>query len=85
VQAQLLEEALGAILGPAAGWTFRVERASPATAVEAALAEGYAPALLIPPGANVRGERRLVKRAELTPAAVKEWLAGGRPVVVLPE
>ena len=84
-QARLLEEALSAILGPAAGWTFRVERASPASAVEAALAEGYAPALLIPPGGDVRAQRRTVRRAELTPASVKEWLAGGRPVVILPE
>lgn len=85
VQARLLEEALGAILGPAAGWTFRVERASPASAVEAALAEGYAPALLIPPGGDVRAERRTVRRVELTPSAVKQWLAGGRPVLVMPE
>lgn len=84
-QARMLEEALAAVLGPSAGWAFRVERASPASAVAAALAEGHAPALLIPPGGNVRAERKLVKRPELTTAAVKEWLAGGKPVVILPE
>ncbi|MDH4325137.1 MAG: hypothetical protein OEW90_13455 [Betaproteobacteria bacterium] len=84
-QARLLEEALSVILGPAAaGWSFRVERASPVSAVEAALAEGHAPALLIPPGASVRAERRLVRQPEVTAAAIKEWLARGRPVVVLP-
>jgi len=83
-QAELVEAALAAILGPAAGWTFRVARASPANAVEAALAEGHAPALLVPPGANFRGARRVARHAELTPAAIKEWLAGGRPVIVLP-
>jgi len=84
-QAELVEAALAAVLGSAAGWTFRVARASPANAVEAALAEGHAPALLVPPGANVRGVHRVVRHAELTPAAVKEWLTGGRPVVVLRE
>ncbi|MDH4173916.1 MAG: hypothetical protein OEV97_09260 [Betaproteobacteria bacterium] len=85
-QASALELALAAILGPAAaGWTFRVARASPVNAVEAALAEGHAPALLIPPGGNVRAARRQVKRPELTPAAIKEWLAAGTPVVILPE
>lgn len=84
-QAELVEAALAAVLGSAAGWTFRVARSSPASAVAAALAEGHAPALLVPPGANFRGERRVVRHAELTPAAIKEWLAGGRPVIVLPE
>lgn len=84
-QARMLEEALAAVLGPSAGWAFRVERSSPASAVQAALAEGHAPALLIPPGGNLRAERKLVKRPELTTAAVKEWLAGGKPVVILAE
>jgi hypothetical protein len=85
-QARALERALEAVLGSsAAAWSFRVERATPASAVEAALAEGHAPALLIPPGANARAERRQVKRPELTQAAVKEWLAAGKPVLVLPE
>lgn len=85
-QARLLEDALAAILNPAAtDWSFRVERSTPASAVEAVLAEGHAPALLIPPGGNIRAERRLVKRPELTLAAVKEWLAAGKPVVILPE
>lgn len=84
-QARLLEDALQEIFGPAAPWSFRVERASPSSAVEAALAEGHAPALLVPPGGDVRAERRLVRRVELTPAALREWMEGKRPVLVLPE
>lgn len=82
-QAQLLEAALQSIFGPAPGWSFRIERASPAAAVAAALAEGRAPALLVPPGANVRVKRRRATYAELTPAAVKAWLASGTPVLIL--
>ena len=84
-QARALEEALAAILGPAPeGWRFRVERATPAQAVSAALAEGYAPALLIPPRGSLRAERGVVRRAELGPAVLRELLAAARPVLVLP-
>jgi len=85
-QARALEGALAAILGPApAGWSFRVERATPASAVEAALAEGMAPALLIPPGANPRAERRVLRRPELSGEALRALLRALRPVLILPE
>jgi hypothetical protein len=86
VQARALEGALAAILGPApAGWSFRVERATPASAVQAALAEGMAPALLIPPGANPRAERRVLRRPELSAELLRTLLRALRPVVILPE
>lgn len=84
-QASALEAALTAIFGPAAGWAFRVERASPTNAVAAALAEGHAPALLIPPGADLRAARTRARRAELTQEALKAWWTSGRPLVILPE
>jgi hypothetical protein len=84
-QARALEEALAAVLGPApAGWRFRVERATPASAVEAALAEGFAPALLIPPRGDPRAARRVVRRDELSDALLRELLRAVRPVLILP-
>ena len=86
VQARALEDALAAVLGPApAGWSFRVERTTPASAVEAALAEGMAPALLIPPGADPRAERRVLRRPELSDATLRALLRAVRPVLILPE
>jgi len=85
-QARALEQALEAILGPGpTGWSLRVERSSPLVAIEAVLAQVLEPALLIPPGGRLAGERRRVKKKELTKEALKQWLAAGRPVVVLPE
>jgi hypothetical protein len=85
-QARALEEALAAILGPAPeGWRFRVERATPSQAVSAALAEGYAPALLIPPRGDPRATRRIVRRPELSDELLRELLRAVRPVLILPE
>lgn len=85
-QARALEQALAAILGPGpAGWSLRVERTSPVSAIEAVLAQVLEPALLVPPGGRLAGERLRVKKKELTKEALKEWLAAGRPVLVLPE
>lgn len=85
-QARALEHALAAVLGPApAGWSFRVERATPASAVEAALAEGFAPALLIPPRGDPRAARRVVRRPELSEELLRELLRAVRPVLILPE
>ena len=85
-QARALEQALAAILGPGpAGWSLRVERSSPLVAIEAVLAHLLEPALLIPPGGRLAGERRRVKKKELTKQALKQWLAAGRPVIILPE
>jgi hypothetical protein len=84
-QAASLERAIASVLDPAAlAWSFRVARASPADAVEAALAEGYAPALLIPPRGSLRAERSVVRRAQLGPEVLRELLAAARPVLVLP-
>lgn len=85
-QARALEEALAAILGPAPeGWRFRVERATPQRAVAAALAEGYAPALLIPPRGDPRAARRIVHKPELSDELLRELLRAVRPVLILPE
>jgi hypothetical protein len=84
-QAARLEHALGAVLDPAAlAWSFRVARASPASAVQSALAEGYAPSLLIPPRGSLRGERAVLRLAELDEEMLRGLLAGVRPVLVLP-
>lgn len=84
-QAAALERALAAVLDPAAhAWSFRVARASPASAVQAALAEGYAPSLLIPPRGSLRGERAVLRLAELDEEMLRGLLAGVRPVLVLP-
>jgi len=85
-QAAALERALAAVLDPAAlAWSFRVARTSPASAVEAALAEGYAPALLIPPRGSLRAERSVVRAPQLNPEVLRELLAAARPVLILPE
>jgi hypothetical protein len=84
-QARLLEDALAAAFGAAAGWALRVERATPVSAVEAALAEGHAPALLIPPGTDPRGERRVMRRREVSGESLRELLRALRPVLILPE
>ena len=82
-QAASVREALAASLG-AHDWSFRVARASPADAVAAALAEGYAPSLVIPPGGNLRAEQRIVHAADLDEEQLRALLAAVRPVLILP-
>jgi hypothetical protein len=85
-QAAGLRQALAVALDPTAViWSFRVARASPENAVEAALAEGYAPALIIPPRGNPRAERRVMRRAELSDEGLRALLRAMRPVLILPE
>jgi hypothetical protein len=85
-QAQALRDALAAALDPAAhAWSFRVARASPASAVEAALAEGFAPSLLLPPGTDPRAARRGVRARQLSAAQLRDLIAAAQPVLVLPE
>jgi len=85
-QAAALERAIAAVLDPGAhAWSLRVARASPADAVHAALAEGYAPALLVPPRSILRAERSVVRAAQLSPEVLRELLAAARPVLILPE
>ena len=83
-QAAALRQTLAASLGSQT-WSFRVARATPADAVAAALAEGYAPALLIPPRANLHAERRVLRRPGLTDEQLRALIAATRPVLILPE
>jgi len=83
-QARALERDIAAVLG-AGSWSLRVARSSPQVAIELALEQVLEPALLLPPGARLAGERERVKKKELTKDALKRWLAAGRPVIVLPE
>jgi hypothetical protein len=62
-----------------------VARASPASAVEAALAEGFAPSLLLPPGTDPRAARRVVRARQLSAAQLRDLIAAAQPVLVLPE
>jgi hypothetical protein len=79
-------EALRAALGSAASrWTFRVARGHPAEVLAAALAEGDAPVLLIPPRARPHAERRIVRQPELGETLLRELVAAARPLLVLPE
>lgn len=82
-QAAALRQALSSSLGQH-NWSWRVTRASPAGAVAAALAEGYAPSLVIPPGSNLRAERRIVTAAELNEQELRTLLAAKRPLLILP-
>jgi hypothetical protein len=85
-QADALRRALAVALDPTAvSWSFRVARASPENAVEAALAEGYAPALIIPPRGNPRAERHVLRRPELSEDTLRALLRAARPVLILPE
>lgn len=85
-QARSLEQALAAALRltPVA-WSFRVARGAPCDTVAAALAEGHAPALLIPPRADPRAERGVVRHIDLDEAALRALLALARPVLILSE
>jgi hypothetical protein len=84
-QAARLRQALADALEPDISWSFRVARASPAQAVAAALAEGYAPSLLIPPGGNLRAAHGVMRRRELDDKALRELLAAARPILILPD
>jgi hypothetical protein len=83
-QAAALRRALAASLGERA-WSLRVARGAPADAVAAALAEGHAPALLIPPRANLHAERRVLRRSELADEELSALMAAARPALILPE
>ena len=85
-QADFLRRALSAALDPGAhAWSFRVARGAPADSVAAALAEGYAPSLLLPPGVHPDAERRIVREPELSLDSLRALLAAARPVLILPE
>jgi hypothetical protein len=85
-RAEALHAALSAALQPTqVSWSFRVAREAPSQALAAALAEGHAPALLIPPRGKPNAERRVIRQSELTEALLRELIAAARPVLVLPE
>lgn len=88
-RAEALRRALAAVLDPArVAWSFRVAREAPSqvlgTALAAALAEGHAPALLIPPRGRPHGEQRVIRATELSDALLRELIAAARPLLVLP-
>lgn len=84
-RAETLRQGLAAAAAPARlAYSFRVARQAPSQALAAALAEGHAPALLIPPRGRPHAERSVVRRPELTDGLLRELIAGARPVLVLP-
>ena len=88
-RADTLRRALAAVLDPAhVAWSFRVAREAPSqvlgTALAAALAEGHAPALLIPPRGRPHAAQRVVRATELSDALLRELIAAARPLLVLP-
>lgn len=85
IQASRLRQALAAALEPNATWSFRVARASPADALAAALAEGLSPCLVIPPGADPRASRAVLRVSRSTGAELRALLASARPVLVVRE
>jgi hypothetical protein len=86
VRAEALRGALAAALEPTAvKWAFRIARGHPADTLAAALAEGHAPALLIPPRSEPRSRREVVRRPQLDERLLRELIAAARPVLILPE
>jgi hypothetical protein len=85
LQAEALRRALAAVLEPAAvQWSFRVAREVPSQALAAALAEGHAPALLIPPRGRLHARREVVRQPDVDEALLRELIEAARPVLVLP-
>ncbi len=83
-QAAALRQGLASHLGEHR-WSFRVARASPAQAVGAALAEGYAPSLVIPPRGQSLRERHVVRRSDLSDELLRALIEATRPVLILPD
>jgi hypothetical protein len=65
-------------------WSFRVAREAPSQALAAALAEGHAPALLIPPRGRPRAERSVLREPELNEKLLRELIEAARTVLILP-
>jgi hypothetical protein len=86
LQAEVLRQALAAALEPSAvQWSFRVARQAPSRALAAALAEGHAPALLIPPRGRLHAQREVVRQPDVDEALLRELIAAARPLLVLPK
>ena len=85
LHADFVRKALAAALDPAQhAWSFRVARGTPASTVAAALAEGYAPSLLIPPGVNPRSQARVVRDGVLDEETLQAFFRARRPTLILP-
>lgn len=85
LHAEALRRALAAAFEPTSvHWSFRVAREAPSQALAAALAEGHAPALLIPPRGRLRSQREIVRLRHLDEAQLRELIEAARPVLVLP-
>jgi hypothetical protein len=83
--ADALRRALAAAFEPSAvHWSFRVAREAPSQALAAALAEGHAPALLIPPRGRPRAERSVLREPELNEKLLRELIEAARTVLILP-
>jgi hypothetical protein len=84
-RADALRSALASVLeSTTVAWSFRVAREAPSQALAAALAEGHAPALLIPPRGMPHSARRVIRASELSDALLRELIATASPVLVLP-
>jgi hypothetical protein len=84
-RADALRRALAAAFEPSAvHWSFRVAREAPSQALAAALAEGHAPALLIPPRGRPRAERSVLREPELNEKLLRELIEAARTVLILP-
>jgi hypothetical protein len=83
--ADALRRALAAAFEPSSvHWSFRVAREAPSQALAAALAEGHAPALLIPPRGRPRAERSVLREPELNEKLLRELIEAARTVLILP-
>ena len=86
LHAEALRRALAAAFEPSSvQWSFRVARQAPSEALAAALAEGHAPALLIPPRGKLRSQREVLRLPHLDEALLRELIETARPVLILPE
>jgi hypothetical protein len=76
----------GSVTSPAAlERALRANTASLRRSLAAALAEGYAPSLVIPPRGDPRVERTVLRSSDLSTAQLRVLLAAGRPLLVLPD
>jgi hypothetical protein len=84
-RAEALRSALASALeSTTVAWSFRVAREAPSQALAAALAEGHAPALLIPPRGKLHSKREVVHLRHLDDALLRELIAAASTVLVLP-
>lgn len=86
LHAEALRRALAEAFEPSAvQWSFRVARGLDVETLAAALAEGHAPTLLIPPRGKLHSQREVVRLRHLDDALLRELIEAARPVLVLPQ